>query len=200
MWINVDGPDGAGKTTLITGLVEHLVASGKTVNVYREPGGTETGEKIRDIVKGVGNTMCKETETFLFLASRIELYDNAIRDALDRGEVVITDRGNYSTIVYQGLAIGNQSWVSDAIRLAMVGLPQPDKTLLLLPSFEDILSRQEERGTVDRMESKGMKFKKDVYDAYVELSSRGYETDVTVDNTGLSSTETLKLAIGSLSL
>ena len=107
VFLALEGVDGAGKTTQIDRLVARLESAGRSVVTVREPGGTELGEVIRRILLersdlGLG----AEAELLLFLASRVQLYDEVIAPALARGDVVVSDRYHLSTVVYQGIARG----------------------------------------------------------------------------------------------
>ena len=98
--IIIDGPNGAGKTTVINNLKEQL----DNVVVFREPGSTKVGEKIRELLfefKGSDEPLDLVTEHHLLYAARNELYSKDIRPALESGKTVIVDRGFMSTIAYQ---------------------------------------------------------------------------------------------------
>ena len=100
MFITVEGVDGAGKTTPLAWLTERLRATGRTVTLTREPGGTPLGETLREIV--LHQNMDLETETLLMFAARREHIAQVILPALARGEVLISDRFTDATYAYQG--------------------------------------------------------------------------------------------------
>lgn len=104
-FIAIEGVDGAGKTTQQRLLAERLRRAGRDVLEVREPGGTALGERVREVLLSAPAVpMCVETETLLFLASRVQLYEEMIAPRLAAGGVVISDRYHLSTLVYQGIA------------------------------------------------------------------------------------------------
>lgn len=131
IFVTLEGPEGAGKSTLQAALVEAILEHGKQVLATREPGGAgEVGQKIRQILLE-GGALTPLTEVFLFLADRAQHVEGTIRPALREGKIVICDRYSDSTIVYQGYGRGLdidslRSWNEDATD----GLV-PDLTLLL---------------------------------------------------------------------
>lgn len=105
MFVTFEGPEGAGKTTLIRSLSERLLAKGHNVLVTREPGAGPVGAKIRELLLG-GDEIVPRAEIFLFLADRAQHIDTIIRPALAQGKIVLCDRHMDSTIVYQGYGRG----------------------------------------------------------------------------------------------
>lgn len=104
-FIALEGVDGVGKSTQVEILRARLAAAGRSVQVVREPGGTPLGEAIRELLLSREEVpIGAEAQMLLFLASRLELWEERIEPALRRGEVVISDRFHLSTIVYQGIA------------------------------------------------------------------------------------------------
>ena len=106
IFITFEGTEGCGKSTHIHKLTERLQADGHTVRVVREPGGTESGEQIRKLLKHGPKNLTAETELLLMNASRAQLVREVIRPALAAGEVVLCDRFYDSTTVYQGAGRG----------------------------------------------------------------------------------------------
>jgi dTMP kinase len=105
MFISIEGPDGAGKTTQAVLLTERLKAAGARALYVREPGGTPAGEELRRILKS-GGDISPRTELLLFEAARAEIVDKVIRPALARGEVVVADRFSDSSVAYQAYGRG----------------------------------------------------------------------------------------------
>jgi dTMP kinase len=104
-FVALEGVDGVGKSTQVELLRARLAAAGRPVLVVREPGGTALGEAIRELLLARGEVpIGAEAQMLLFLASRLELWEERIEPALRRGEAVISDRFHLSTIVYQGIA------------------------------------------------------------------------------------------------
>src|SRR5471032_3289327 len=104
--ISFEGSEGSGKSTQIALLAEHFQKAKREVVATREPGGTEIGEQIRNIIvhNSRGDEMCPETELLLFTAARAQVVREVIVPALARGAVVLSDRFLDSSTVYQGIA------------------------------------------------------------------------------------------------
>ena len=116
-FITFEGPEGSGKTTQARRLVEKLQAAGKKVLYTREPGGTKTGEAIRNILQHdlAGEPIADECEVLLYAASRAQLVRKVILPALEAGTWVVSDRFADSTTVYQGYGRGFP--VEDMLRI-----------------------------------------------------------------------------------
>ncbi len=100
-FVVVEGPEGAGKSTLVRWLGTTLRAEGRAVLTVREPGGTPIAEAARKLALKSRHDRAFGAELFLFLAARADLVERVIRPALDHGQVVIADRFGLSTIAYQ---------------------------------------------------------------------------------------------------
>ena len=130
MFVTFEGLDGSGKSTQAELLRARLEADGEDVIATREPGGTELGEKIRDLVLHGGHVI-PWAEALLYAAARAQHVDEVIRPALERGASVICDRYVDSSVAYQGVARGlGLERVLD-LNLAAVGGLMPDHTFLL---------------------------------------------------------------------
>lgn len=134
-FISFEGIDGSGKSTQARMLAEALRALGQTVLLTREPGGSPGAEEIRRLVlEGDPDRWSPETEILLFTAARRDHLEKTIRPALERGEVVITDRFADSTRMYQGIrrdAGGNDlRAMVDDLHARMIGV-EPDLTFLI---------------------------------------------------------------------
>ncbi len=131
LFVVVEGPDGAGKTTLAQGLARRARSAGLEVLEVREPGGTETAEAARALVWDPARDWTAVGELFLVLAARAELVEKVLRPQLARGSVIIGDRFDLSTEAYQVAGRGLlSSDVLAANRLATGGL-RPDLTFVL---------------------------------------------------------------------
>jgi len=178
MFVTFEGVDGSGKTTQATLLAEQLRSEGRDVVATREPGGTELGERIRELVLH-GGRVAPWAEAALFAAARAQLVDEVIRPALARGADVVCDRYIDSSLAYQGLArkLGVQR-VLELNLLATGGL-LPDRTILLLVPLDEAARR---RGRVaDRLEGEGAAFAADVDRAYRELAEASGRRVVVAD-------------------
>jgi dTMP kinase len=171
--ITIEGLDGAGKTTLATGLDAALRERGIDVELLREPGGVPAAEHIRELVKDPGLRIGPRAEALLYAAARAQLVEEAVEPALQAGSWVLLDRFVDSSLAYQGG--GRELGVEEvrAInRLATGGLIA-DRTLLLLVEPALGLSRAgSRRAPADRLEREPEAFFERVASAYSELAAR----------------------------
>ncbi|MDX6767829.1 MAG: dTMP kinase [Candidatus Methylacidiphilales bacterium] len=160
--ISFEGGEGCGKSTQLGLLVQRLQSAGQTVVTLREPGGTEVGEVIRDLLKHhpAGHGMSAETELLLFAASRAELVRKRIVPALEAGQWVVCDRFLDSTTVYQGIARGLEAESVAAINRFAIAGHTPGLTLVLDTDPAEARERMRLRDgeKADRMESEPMDF------------------------------------------
>ena len=178
-FITFEGPEGGGKTTQAKRLLARLRADGRDVLYTREPGGTPTGEAIRDILQHdkAGEPICDQAEVFLFAASRAQLVRTVILPALERGTIVICDRFADSTTAYQGYGRGFPVDQMLAINAFAIDGAEPDVTLLLdVPitlGFERVMGRQQELfEDADRIEREARAFHERVRAGYLELAQK----------------------------
>jgi dTMP kinase len=130
LFITLEGIDGCGKSTQINMLTEALKNRGIDPLITREPGGTETGERIRRLLSEAGPILAAETELFLIVAARAQHVRELIRPALADGRVVISDRYTDSSVAFQGYGRGLElATVHEMNRFATGGLT-PDLTIL----------------------------------------------------------------------
>ncbi len=179
LFIVFEGVEGAGKTTHLRRLSRRLDQLGIAHVVVREPGGTPAGERIRDIILDPGSELFPETELLLLLAARAEFVRRVVAPALQRGELVLGDRYELSTLAYQGGARGiGIDRAREINAFATEGL-RPDGTVLLRVDPES--GRGRKTDAADRMELESAAFHRAVADAYDELAES--EPDVmTVDS------------------
>jgi dTMP kinase len=129
--ITIEGIDGAGKTTLAAGLLDHLRGSGIEIELLREPGGVVVAEQIRTLVKDPALTIGPRAETLLYAAARAQLVEEALLPVLERGTWVLLDRFVDSSLAYQGAGRGLGIELVRAINEFGTGGLTPDRTLLL---------------------------------------------------------------------
>src|SRR5437016_1755812 len=174
VFIVVEGPEGAGKSTLVRWLAARLVTEGLQVTAVRQPGGTPVAEAARKVALKFPHEMSPVAELFLFLAARADLVQRVIRPALEAGQVVVADRFDLSTIAYQVAGGGLPAEdVAHAIRLATGGLV-PDVTLVLDVPVEVGRARQRAaRKVQDRFERQDDAFHRRVLEAYRRAAGPG---------------------------
>lgn len=170
----VEGPEGAGKSTLVRELERRLIDAGHRVQMVHEPGGTIFGMHLREVVLDPAHRIPPAGELFVMLAARAALIAEVIRPQLDQGFVVLSDRFDLSTIAYQvagrGLPLGS---VAAANALATGGLV-PDLTLVLDIPREVGEARQAQAGKpLDRLERESDDFHRRVHEAYRAASGPG---------------------------
>lgn len=172
-----EGLDHTGKTTQILLAEQWLIEHGRKVLRYREPGGTKVGEKIRALLLDKDEHMLFSTEMLLFFASRVQLAQEHVIEALDQGTTVILDRYYYSTAAYQGPFM--KGGIKFVLNLAAsLDLPTPDVVICLDGDPYELAKRQQ--GTPDRIEAKGVEYQKNVRRAYQEIAA-GVDFFNTVD-------------------
>lgn len=173
LFLSLEGIDGSGKSTQARLLAATLRQRGHTVTLTREPGGSPGAEEIRRLVlEGAVDRWSPETEILLFTAARRDHLEKTIRPALQRGEVVITDRFADSTRVFQGLTRGDLSATVDRLHDLMIGV-EPDLTLLFDLDPAKGLSRATARaGTELRFEDMGLDFQRKARAGFLALAAR----------------------------
>jgi dTMP kinase len=183
IFITFEGIDGCGKSTQCEMLKDYLTEYGKEFIFVREPGGTEIGERIREILLDKKNTlMTARTELLLFEAARAQITDEVIKPALDDGKIVICDRFFDSSSAYQGMARGMGMDFVASLNMAATGGLKPDITFFFDISAEEALERRGKRGEAsDRIELAGLKFQEDVRQGYLELAKSSEGRIVTID-------------------
>ncbi len=166
MFITLDGIDGVGKSTQIERLIKHLEQQGHETLLVRDPGTTEIGARLRQILLESDLELHRRTEAMLFMASRCEMVETILRPALADGKTVVSDRFLLANVVYQsvgGKVSPDLLWQMG--RLANGGLA-PELTILLdMPA-----QRSMERigNETDRMESRGVDYMEAVRQGFLE--------------------------------
>jgi dTMP kinase len=168
MFVTFEGLDGSGTTTQSELLRQHLEGAGRDVVLTREPGGTELGERVRELVLGDA-TISPWAEAALFAAARAELVAEVIQPALERGADVVCDRYLDSSLAYQGIARGLGVERVLALNLDAIRGTLPDVTFLLVVDPEE--ARRRSGPPLDRIEREGDEFLRLVDGAYRELAA-----------------------------
>jgi dTMP kinase len=175
VFITFEGGEGAGKSTHIKRLAERLKAQSREVLLTREPGGTPGGEAIRAlVVAGDVVRWSAEAEALLNYAARDAHLREAIRPALARGAIVLSDRFMDSTRAYQGYAGGCDMGLIDALERAVVGATRPKLTLMFDLDPELGLSRAKHRlkAEEDRFERKELDFHRRLREGFRDIARR----------------------------
>lgn len=167
-YLAVEGIDGSGKSTVTRALVEALQTRGRSVVAVREPGGTPAGEAIRSIVLGHGFELDDWTEALLFAAARAQLAADVVAPALERGDLVVSDRSYFSSLAYQGAGRGLGVEIVRAVNEAGLRGVVPDLIVLLRLDAERGLARENER---DRISVAGIELQQQVAAAYDDLAA-----------------------------
>lgn len=178
-FITLEGIDGAGKSTHMKRLGEFLRARGLEVMITREPGGTELGEEIRNLV--LHKKMHAETETLLMFAARREHLDKVILPALAGGTWVLSDRFTDASFAYQGGGRKVAQSKLKALQKWVHGTLQPDLTFLFDVPLEVAAARL--RGTRDKFEREEKAFFRKVRAAYLKRAARFPERIRVIDST-----------------
>ena len=172
-FITFEGVDGTGKTTHVEKLAAELKSEGKKVVMLREPGGTQIGEQIRQILlKREHQAMADVSELFLFAAARAQLVREVIRPALERGEHVLCDRFIDSTVAYQGYGRGLDIDLVKKVNNAAVGETRPDLTIWIDIESGELAMRLGKRNTdnkSDRLDLESNEFRTRVRDGYAKI-------------------------------
>ena len=172
LFIVFEGQDGAGKTTQIEALRDHLAACGREVVLTREPGGTLVAEKIRKILLDRENAgMDAACEAYLYAAARAEHVHRVIAPALARGAVVLCDRFLLSSIAYQGYGRRLGAETIEKLNELAMGNVKPDCTFYLSLDPALGLSRIEKNRTQDRIEMEKADFHARVREGYLAAAS-----------------------------
>ena len=178
MFVTFEGIDGSGKSTQARLLAEALAADGREVVLTREPGGTELGERIRELLLHQGD-VTPWAEATLFAAARAQLVETVIAPALARGADVVCDRYLDSSLAYQGIARGLGLERVLELNLHATGGVLPDRTYLLLVDPVDAARRVP--AARDRIEREDEDFRARVDSAYRELAETFPNRITTID-------------------
>lgn len=159
-FVVIEGLEGAGKSTVISAVSKFIKDKGHDVLCTREPGGTPMAEAIRNCVKQDWQTeeVTQETELLLMYAARSQLVHNVIKPALNKGQYVIGDRHNLSSLAYQGGGRQVPDETMLQLKTMTLGSFAPNFTLYLDIEPKLGLSRARGRGELDRIELAGMAF------------------------------------------
>ena len=182
IFVCFEGGEGAGKSTQSKALAEYLTGLGHEVVLTFEPGDTEVGRKVREIVLSPETgELAHETEALLYAADKAEHLRRVVRPALERGAVVITDRYVDSSLAYQGAGRALETGALERMLRWATGDLRPHLTVLLDLEPSHGLTRFDER---DRIEGEPLEFHRRVRAEFLELAGRDPEHYLVLDAHG----------------
>lgn len=179
-FITLEGMDGAGKSTHIPFIQNLLAQAGYSIVSTREPGGTELGEKLREIL--LHDAMHVDTETLLMFAARAEHLQQLILPALNAGSWVLSDRFTDATFAYQSGAKGLNAERVLQLESWVQGQLQPDLTLLFDVPVEISVARLAQARTPDKFERESADFFTRIRNAYLSRANQHPERIVVIDS------------------
>lgn len=182
----LDGVNGAGKTTLLKKILQYLADNNKTVKATREPGATELGVNLRRLLLENPNEQpCSIAEMFLFAADRAEHVNKLIRPAINRGELVISDRYYYSTVAFQGYGRKLDLEMTYSINQIAIDGMLPDLVLLMDLDPAEGLRRTTARSTEDcgkdSFEREALEFHRAIREGFLEIAKTAPEQFYLID-------------------
>lgn len=185
IFISFEGIEGTGKSTQAKLLYQWLFGKRYEVILTEEPGGTQIGLRIRELLLSVEHKgMTSLTELLLYNSSRAQHIHQVIIPAIRRGAVVITDRFSDSTVAYQGYGRGIDLNLIDSIDKIATGNMRPDLTLLLDLDVEIGLKRNRKINKTDRLELEDLEFHRRVRSGYHEIAARERKRIKLIDASG----------------
>tara|TARA_B100000686_G_scaffold319220_1_gene369747 strand:+ start:130 stop:759 length:630 start_codon:yes stop_codon:yes gene_type:complete len=172
--ISFEGIDGCGKSTQIKLLHEKLNNNNIKTLIFREPGDTSFSNKIRDILLDNNNKICSASEMLLFLSARAQLVKEKIIPSFKEHRVVLLDRYIDSTVAYQGYGRMLNKTIINSLNMFAVNKAIPNLTFILNVDPKVCIDRIK-NNHLDRIESAGYEFLKNVSDGYLEIASNDSE-------------------------
>lgn len=170
MFVSFEGIDGSGKSTQVELFIRYLEKKGIEFIKVREPGGTELGEKIRQIL--INDDMCPRSELLLFLSSRAQLVEKVIKPALMSGKIVVADRFAHSSIAYQGCGRGLGVETVELLNDFATDRTYPDVVFYIDVPVNVALERMGKILKKDRIEREKRDFWEKIRECYMELSRK----------------------------
>jgi dTMP kinase len=184
IFITLEGGDGSGKTTQITELAKWLEGQGKSVCVTREPGGTDLGLELRDIILHSTGFISPRAEALLYAADRAHHIHTIVRPALERGEIVVQDRYLDSSVAYQGAGRVLDSIEVEGLSLWATENLLPDVTFLLdVPASVAKDRHGQSERKFDRLEAEALDFHERVRESYLARAKEHPDRIMVLDGT-----------------
>lgn len=179
VFITFEGADGCGKTTQVELAAKFLKESGLPYIKTREPGGSELGKELRQILLHYPGAVASECETFLYLADRAQHVETVIKPAIKAGKAVLCDRFIDSTIAYQGFGRGIDLERIKYLNNVATGGLRPDLTIVF--DVDSAIAQTRLGGEKDRLEAEGFGFHKKVREGYLAIAAQEPERVKIVD-------------------
>lgn len=182
-FITIEGIDGCGKSTLAQNLTAALTQRGASVLLTKEPGGSELGKILRQILQEQKEPVCDKTEYLLFAADRAQHYKQIIKPALEQGKIVISDRWADSSVAYQGYGRGLDIEIIQTINAWATEKITPDLVLYIHIDAQTALTRIKQRNLeLTSFEKEKMEFWKRVEQGYKQTFYQRKEV-ISIDGT-----------------
>lgn len=184
MFITFEGPEGAGKTSVLKAIIEKIEAQGIDYLATREPGGIAIAEKIREIILNPAHTeMDYRTEALLYAAARSQHFYEKVEPALKAGKVVVCDRFIDSSLVYQGMGRGLGIEEVRAINQFAIGTRMPNKTFLfdLEPAVGLARIHANRQDEINRLDQESLAFHEQVRAGYLTLAKEDESRIIVID-------------------
>ena len=182
VFITIEGIEGAGKSTCMQLLAEQIESHGIPLLQTREPGGTDLGEDLRELLLGHRHTgMAEDAELLLMFAARAEHIQRKILPSLHKGQWVLCDRFTDATYAYQGAGRGIANERIEALENWVQGELRPDLTIVMDLPVAQGLQRAGKRSAPDRFESEAMAFFERVRQGYLDIAQRDSQRVRVVD-------------------
>ncbi len=186
MFITIEGPDKAGKTTQLGLLKEYAQKQGHDWLFTRNPGATELGNRLRNIVLDSNETISDKAELMIYLADRADHVATLLKPELAKGRVIICDRFADSTLAYQGYGRGIDIKIIEVANALVCEGVKPDLTILLMVSEKEAAARTKDR---DRLEQENKLFFVRVRNGYKTIARENPTRVKVIDVDGLSKDE-----------
>lgn len=170
MFITFEGADGCGKTTQIGLLNKYLKEKNYNTLTTLEPGGSDIGKNLRQILLHHDGFVSPRAEMFMYLADRAQHTDAVIKKAVEENKIVLCDRHIDSTVAYQGYARGGDIKQIDLLNNLATNEYKPDLTFVF--DVDSIVAQKRVGETKDRLEKEGLEFHKKVRMGYLELAKK----------------------------
>lgn len=170
LFITFEGADGCGKTTQINLLNEYLKNKNYETIITLEPGGSNIGKQLRQILLHHEGFVSKRAEVFMYLADRAQHVDAVIKKGVEENKIVLCDRHIDSSVAYQGYARGGDIEQINLLNELATGGYKPDLTFVF--DVDSEIAQQRVGETKDRLEKEGLEFHKKVRFGYLELAKK----------------------------